>query len=144
VFIIPQNKPHWPTVRSKEALVIDALPLVGEAPARKPVVLHFVRDQECDLHWNIWDAQHEPARDCIVRATLFFGRSAFGLGGTPVKGFRNRYLEHCGDGLYTCRIRLGAQVAIGNNYVTVIDATRGERGGKPLPFGHWEEISEIL
>ena len=128
----------WDASRSASPVPAAALPLIGQAPARKPVVLHFPRDQECNLDWNVWDAQHEPVRDCVVRASLLFGRSAFGVGGTPVKGFDDRLLEHCGDGLYICRVRLSRQVAVGANYVCVIDATR--HGAR---FGFWEEPSSI-
>ena len=145
-FVIPQVKQRWvqvprrPAIPEVSTVPLDALPLIGNAPARKPVVLRFHRgESESDFTWTITDTKtSEPAKDCVVRASLLYGRSQFGIGGVPIVGFHNRLLQHCGEGQYVCRIRLSAQVVVGTNYVCVIDAVRAGR-----PFGFWEEPSEV-
>jgi hypothetical protein len=142
LFLIPQCRPNWPNVvtwRREALLSIDALPLVsqGASPSKKEPVLRFPRNEQCELVWNITTSDGTPARDCVVHATLYFGRSRYGVGGTPVEGFDGVRLQHTGDGQYTCRIRITAQP--GENYVCVIDARR--KNGQP--FGHWEEPSAI-
>jgi hypothetical protein len=143
-FVIPQVKQPFNQVPRKRpavaAISLDALPLASRgAHVTTEPVLRFVRNGPCDLVWRIVDAEKQPAMGCHVRATLFFGRSAYGIGGVSVDGFDNLKLEGVGPGEYVARVRISASA--GSNYTTVISAKRGKAKGW---YGYWEIASAII
>lgn len=139
LFLIPQCRPNWPSVvtYAKEAALLNALPLVsGDKHETKPPVLHFPKGKAFEFTWTVVDADRNPAKDCKVRASLLYGRSRYGVGGTPVAGFDDVRLQHTGEGNYVARVTITA--AVGTNYVTTVEA---RRGGKR--FGWWETPSAV-
>lgn len=148
LFTIPQNLPTRPNVVTYlkqaallNALPLDALPLVGKAPARKPPVHFFPRGKSgFDFVWHIVDARGDAVRDCSsVKATLYRGRSSFGVGGVAVPGFRGVSMQSIGEGDYLARVSISASTECGSDYTVVVDM---RRHGKH--FGHFEVPSAVI